>query len=81
MIKKFISVASHALDPLPLSQTVTPSRTPPPLERDVLYGRSLEYNATDGGFQGESQKLGRHIANSHLIGRDRAYGPQRCRVY
>ena len=31
-----------ALDPLPLSQTVTPSRTPsPPLERDVLYGRPL----------------------------------------
>src|SRR6218665_2458006 len=25
--------------PLPLSQTVTPSRTPSPLERDVLYGR------------------------------------------
>ncbi len=30
MIKKFISVTSHALDPLPLSQTVTPSRTPSP---------------------------------------------------
>jgi len=28
--KKIISVTSHALDPLPLSQTVTPSRTPPP---------------------------------------------------
>ena len=27
--------------PLPLSQTVTPSRTPSPLERDVLYGRPL----------------------------------------
>src|SRR6218665_1584622 len=26
----FRSVTSHALDPLPLSQTVTPSRTPPP---------------------------------------------------
>ena len=26
-----ISVTSHALDPLPLSQTVTPSRTPSPL--------------------------------------------------
>ena len=24
-----------------LSQTVTPSRTPSPLERDVLYGRPL----------------------------------------
>ena len=41
----------------------------------------VEYNATDGDFQGESQKLGRHAANSHLIGRDRAYGPQRCMVY
>src|SRR6218665_2089277 len=30
MIKKCISVTSHALDPLPLSQTVTPSRTPSP---------------------------------------------------
>jgi len=29
------------LDPLPLSQTVTPSRTPSPLERDVLYGRHI----------------------------------------
>jgi len=36
-----ISVTSHALDPLPLSQTVTPSRTTSPLERDVLYGRPL----------------------------------------
>ena len=36
-----MSVTSHALDPLPLSQTVTPSRTPCPLERDVLYGRPL----------------------------------------
>ena len=26
---------------LPLSQTVTPSRTPSPLERDVLYGWPL----------------------------------------
>ena len=41
----------------------------------------VEYNATDGGFQGESQELGRQIANSYLIGRYRAYGPQRCRVY
>src|SRR6218665_3875320 len=38
---KFISVTSRALYPLPLSQTVTPSRTPSPLERDVLYGRPL----------------------------------------
>src|SRR6218665_2028525 len=29
------------LPPFPLSQTVTPSRTPSPLERDVLYGRPL----------------------------------------
>src|SRR6218665_1532306 len=29
------------LDLPPLSQTVTPSRTPSPLERDVLYGRPL----------------------------------------
>ena len=29
--------------PLPLSQTVTPSRTPSPLERDVLYGRPLTH--------------------------------------
>src|SRR6218665_1739528 len=28
MIKICISVTSHALDPLPLSQTVTPTRTP-----------------------------------------------------
>src|SRR6218665_1036916 len=38
----FKSVTSHALGPpSPLSQTVTPSRTPPPLERDILYGRPL----------------------------------------
>ena len=34
--KFFISVTSHSLDPHP-----TPSRTPSPLERDVLYGRPL----------------------------------------
>src|SRR6218665_3015715 len=39
MIKICISVTSHALYPLPLSPTVTPSQTPPPFERDVLYGR------------------------------------------
>src|SRR6218665_78242 len=32
-----------SLLPLPLSQTVTPSRTPSPLERDVLYGRPLSH--------------------------------------
>ena len=37
MTKKFTSVTSHALDPSPLSQTVTPSRTP----SSVLYGRPL----------------------------------------
>ena len=46
MIEYFISVTSHDLDPLPLSQTVTPSRTPSPLERDVLYGRPLIQLAT-----------------------------------
>ena len=35
------SVMSHALGP-PLSQTVTPSRTPYPLKRDTLYGRPLK---------------------------------------
>ena len=30
MTKICIRVTSHALDPLPLSQTVTPSRTPSP---------------------------------------------------
>ena len=41
MYEIFLSVTSHALGPPPLSQTVTPSRTPSPLERDVglLYGR------------------------------------------
>jgi len=39
MNKNLKSVTLHALGPLPLSQTVTPSRTP--LERDVLYGRPL----------------------------------------
>src|SRR6218665_2181461 len=37
----FESLTSLALGPLPLSQTVTPSRTSSPLERDVLYGRPL----------------------------------------
>ena len=43
MIKKFISMTSHALEPpFPLSQTITPSRTSShSLERDVLYGRPL----------------------------------------
>jgi len=33
------------LNPLPLSQTVAPSWTPSPLERDVLYGRPLDTNS------------------------------------
>src|SRR6218665_946171 len=32
--KKFMSVTSHALNP---TSPVTPSRTPSPLERDILY--------------------------------------------
>ena len=39
--EKIESVTSHNLYPLPLSQTVTLSQTPPPLERDILYGRPL----------------------------------------
>ena len=43
MIKMFISVTSPALDLLPLSQTVTHSRTPSPssVTCDILYGRPL----------------------------------------
>ena len=41
----------------------------------------VKYNATDGEFQGGNQKLGRDIYSSHLIGRYRACGHQRCRVY
>ena len=40
------SVTSHALGPLSLSQTVTPYRTTSPLERDVLYGRTLGSQCT-----------------------------------
>ena len=32
------------LTPSPLSQTVTPSRTHSPFERDVLYGRPHSFN-------------------------------------
>ena len=45
--KKCKSVTSHAPDPLPMSQTVTPSRTPSPLERDVLYGRPQNHRILD----------------------------------
>jgi len=37
MIEQIISVTSHASDPLPLSQTITPSRTPPPRARRTLW--------------------------------------------
>ena len=37
--EKIESVTSHNLYPPPLSQTVTLSQTPPPLERDIFYGR------------------------------------------
>ena len=40
MYEIFFKVWRHmTLDPLPMSQTVTSSRTLSPLERDVLYGR------------------------------------------
>jgi len=42
--KKFISVTSHALDPtLPLSQTVTPSRSGVP--RNFRQGARIHYPA------------------------------------
>ena len=37
--KRFMCDVTCPLPPISLSQTVTPSRTPSPLERDVLYGR------------------------------------------
>ena len=40
---KIESVTSHNLYPLSLSQTVTLSQTPSPLERDILYGRPQKY--------------------------------------
>ena len=45
--EKIESVTSHNL--YPLSQTVTLSQTPSPLERDILYGRpqSSDHYATD----------------------------------
>ena len=68
MIKKFISVTSHGLYPLPLSQTVTPSRTPSPFERDVLYGRPLNGSTmyTKAGYQAEDRKVG--IGDTHSKG-------------
>ena len=46
--KNWKSVTSHALGPLPLSQTVTPARTP--LERDVLYGGPLSHQTENDDF-------------------------------
>ena len=40
------SVTLHDLSPSPLSQSVTLSQTPPPLERDILYGRPLTLTQT-----------------------------------
>ena len=57
--KKMISVTSHALDSLPLSQTVTRSRPPSPLERDVPYGRAPESPAV-GQIQ-EAQQLNAYL--------------------
>ena len=46
MMKEFKIVTSQALDPSPLSQTVTPFRTPYPFERDLLYERLFQFNDT-----------------------------------
>ena len=48
------------LTPLPLSQTVTPSRTP--LERDVLYGRPLSV-IMHGAGQGSVESNHRRAAD------------------
>ena len=45
--EKIESVTSHDLYPLPLSQTITLSQTPPPLERDILYGRDMDVTAPE----------------------------------
>jgi len=47
----------------PLSQTVTPSRTPSLLERDVLYGRpqsSIRMNSSQASTQWHQSSKGRH---------------------
>src|SRR6218665_4132345 len=80
MIKICISVTSHALGPTsPLSQTVTRSGTPSPLERDVLYGRPLDSGVNRatglrklisasvlGGFQGPGEITGRRSPGGDL---------------
>ena len=54
------------LTPLPLSQTVTPSRTPSPLEPDVLYGRPLGTGTTrvQTDYSGGVTRIGG--AHSHI---------------
>ena len=46
--EKIESVMSHDLYPLPLSQTVTLSQTPSPLERVILYGRPPSISTKTG---------------------------------
>ena len=74
MIRICISVTSHAIDPLPLSQTVTPSRTTSPLERDVLYGRPhftqhvnhcALYTDSDAPTKGKTRKA--TITQNHCL--------------
>jgi len=43
-MKILLKCDSQALGPLSLSQTVTPTQTPCPLERDVLHGRPHRCN-------------------------------------
>ena len=54
--EKIESVTSHDLYPLPLSQTVTLSQTPSPLERDILYGRPL-IDRSMTQFVGETEPI------------------------
>jgi len=55
MIKKCDVTCS--LPPFPLSQTVTHSRTPSPLERDVLYGWPIKQR-TDSKIEMDSSGEG-----------------------
>ena len=60
MKKMYKCDVTCSLPPSPLSQTVTPSRTPSPLERDVLYGRPLavsEYYEDHWGKSGDGQQM------------------------
>ena len=56
MTEFFVSVTSHALDPLPLSQTVTPSRTPSP--SSVTYFMDGPIGALEGAILVSLQKNG-----------------------